>query len=106
MNTPFNTEQDQVPAIIVSTDDPECRGRVKCQRLDQAHIPVDQLPWTFIHNQDHSAQVWGKDGKSIGSSTHTLIPGTWIMANRQKFADGQTQSGGGSIPTDGTGKVS
>lgn len=97
----FNTEADVVPAIVISTDDPEARGRVQVQRLDQSEIPPDKCPWIFIHNQEHFPQVFGKDGKSIGASTHVLLPGNWVNVPK-KSSDNQTAIGGGSIATNGT----
>lgn len=98
---PFNTETDVIPALVISTDDPECRGRVQAQRLDQSEIPTDQLPWTFIHSSDHFPQVFANNGNSIGASPHVLIPGCWINVPK-KSSDNQTAVSTGAIATDGT----
>lgn len=97
----FNTESDVVPALVVSTDDPKGMGRVQCQRLDQSEIPIDQLPWIFIHSAGHMPQVFANNGGSIGESPHALIPGAWLNLPKQT-ADNQTAISHGAIPTDGS----
>lgn len=96
----FNTEQGSVPAIVVSTDDPESRGRVQVQTLAQQDIPPKDLPWTFIHSGEHFPQHFSKEG-SIGASPHVLIPGAWVNVNKGS-GDDQTSISSGAIATDGT----
>ena len=54
IDRPFNTIGDtNLPAKLVSKDDPEKRGRLKLRRVDQleSNIPDDQLPWTVPEGQ-------------------------------------------------------
>jgi hypothetical protein len=96
----FATETDSglIPAMVISTDDPEGRGRVKVQRLDQSNLKEDDLPWIYIHGQSHVSNVWGKGGQSIGQSTHALIAGTWLNVSK-RHSDGQTGASHGVVTT-------
>lgn len=100
MSKAFNTETHSVPAIVTNTNDPEGRGRVQVQRLDQQEIPVDQCPWIYIHDQQHFPQQFGKKGQSIGASPHVLIPGAWINVPKL-HSDQQTAVSAGAIATNG-----
>jgi len=66
-----------IPSLVVDTNDPEKKGRVKLRRLDQdeKNIPDDKLPWAYIND--------GKHGVTGGVGTFgvgTYKKGMWVYS--------------------------
>lgn len=100
MGIPFNSPGDTIPAIVVDINDPEERGRVKVQTLEQSEIQPENLKWMFFHSDRHP-QIFSKDG-AVGETPHAgMLVGSWINVPRSTD-DQQTIKSEGTIPTDGT----